>query len=412
MTPMLTCRRLVHQLVHGCGNSECKASFCASAMHNKSDRPVRKYTPRSARALALELLSRPKTEAYLCERCSDVPEEPEPDAGAQDPSSLTQRLADSSHIRQLAKGQSPESSSTCPDGLLRRRVTAITRKLQAQCEPPFDSSGSPNPHFVGSHEVADTLASALDLFFDLLPKDSNQAHWHSLAHYVNHGQALPSKILERKESNAKLVELLEIFELEHHVRLCAEICRVFALRTQLEDVAAKLSDTAPGEDGILNLLIDRVTSIAQAQTTDRQDSWIPWPYPLWFKKAFVKHWDGKPVIKRGTVACGALELLGMQQAIWDRSNPDKTSDANLLPYVYKRSSVTKFTRSWMEHDPPVTSKSRHILSFPFIYPSGHLILYFRMLNHLRMRYETPFTRQVLKHVLTSRQRSSQAVACQ
>lgn len=355
-------------------------------MRNTSHKPVRKYTPRSARLVALELLSRPNTESYLCEHCEDIPQDLEVDEGPQDTSSIVQQFADSSCIIQLARGEKPKDSGTFSGDTLHRRVTAITRKLQSQCQPPLDSSGSPNPRFVKSQELADTLASALDLFYDLLPRDSNQAHWHSLAHYINHGQALPSKILEHRDSNGKLIELLEIFELEQHVRLCAEICRVFALRTQLEDVGAKCSDSPPSENGILSLLIDRITNIAQAQTTDRQDSWIPWPYPLWFKKAFVKYWDGKPVIQRGTVACGALELLGMQQTIWDRSNPDKTSDANLLPYVYKRSSVTELMKSWMEHDPPVTTKSRHLLSFPFIYPNGHLILYFRMLNHLRMRY--------------------------
>ncbi|KAM0723758.1 hypothetical protein Q7P37_000748 [Cladosporium fusiforme] len=377
--------RLVHQLVHGCGNIECKASHCATGIRNTSDRPVRNYTPRSARVVALELLRRPHTETYLCDHSSGALEGAEPDEGPQDPSAFIQRLADSSCIKELAKGQDPLGISSCSDDTLRRRATAITRKLQTQCEPPFDSHGSPNPHFVKSQEVADTLAIALDLFYELLPEDSNQAHWHSLAHYINHGQALPSKILEHRDSNTKLVELLEIFELEHHVRLCAEVCRVFALRTQLEDVAAKFSDAGAGDDGILSLLINRVTNIAQVQTADKQDSWIPWPYPLWFKKAFVKHWDGKPVIQRGTVACGALELLGMQQMIWDRSNPEKTSDANLLPYAYKRANVTELMRSWIQHEPPVTTKSRHLLSFPFIYPNGHLVLYFRMLNHLRMR---------------------------
>jgi hypothetical protein len=291
---------------------------------------------------------------------------------------------------------------------------AITRVLQSQCEPPFLPSGSSNPDFVSNKKVADTIATALELFYDLLPKESSPATWQSLAQHINNGRILPSSTLDPDKDHSGLVQLLEIFSFEPYVSLCAQVCKVIALRTQVEDITSKFRQarsegTAYGN--IISLLTEHTTLIARSQTASKQESWIPWPYPLWFKKAFLKHWDGKPAVKRGTIACGALELLEMQQGIWDRSHPDKTSDANLLPFVYKRVEATDLMRSWMEHDPPVTTESRHLLSFPFLYSDGQMLMNFRMLNHLRMRCVTTRAISTCTRVtlLTPHQRSAQII---
>jgi len=381
--------RLVRQLLHGCGHVDCKLQYCATGLRNTTRVPIRDYTPRSARILALELLSRPRCDAYLCKYCElDArPSQPARDEGPQDPSSFIQRLADTSCITQFAKGVAPVN--TLPEDLTSHKAAAIARVLQSQCEPPFLPSGSPNPLLIPNIEVADTIATALELFYDVLPGESNPATWQSLAQHINNGRTLPSTTLDSNNDNSGLINLLDIFASEPYTSLCVQICKVVALRTQVEDVTAKFRQADPdttAHGNIISLLIDRITLIARSQTASKQESWIPWPYPLWFKKAFLKHWDGKPVVRRGTIACGALELLEMQQRIWDRSHPERTSDANLLPYIYKRIDPTELMRSWMQHDLPVTTRSRHILSFPFLYSDAQMLMNFRMLNHLRMRY--------------------------
>jgi hypothetical protein len=77
--------------------------------------------------------------------------------------------------------------------------------------------------------------------------------------------------------------------------------------------------------------------------------------------------------------------LEMQQRIWDRSHPEKTSDVHLLPHLYNRTDATEMLRSWIKHDPPMTTTSRHLLSFPFLYSDDQVLMNFRTLNHLRMR---------------------------
>jgi hypothetical protein len=381
--------RLVAQLLQGCGHTECELQYCATGLRNTTQVPLRDYTPRSARIIALGLLKRPNCDDYICKYCQlkgpseyQVAEE-----GPRDPSSFIQRIADTSCVIELAKGEYP--ADTGEESPIFHKVAAITRLLSAQCEPPFLSSGSSNPLFVSNEKIAHTIAVALQLFYDLLPEESNPATWQSLAQHVNNGRTLPSATLDSKVDHSSLIELLDIFAFEPYVHLCVQICKVIALRTQVEDVTAKFrqsgTDTT-SQGNILALVSDRVTLIARSQTASKQDSWIPWPYPLWFKKVFLKYWDGQPAVKRGTIACGALELLEMQQKLWNRSHPQKTSDANLLPYIYKRIQAVELMRSWMKHDSPATTRSRHLLSFPFLYSDGQTLMNFRMLNHLRMRY--------------------------
>jgi len=385
----LTNHSLVSQLLNGCKQPKCQNPFCATGIRNSADRPVRDYTPRSARILALELLNQSNPDAHLCQHVKSEGSVPTPDteAGPRDPSSLAQRIADTSCMTRLAAGEAlPRKELDCPE---QRRVAAITAKLQTQCKPPFDKSGCPNPRFVPNNEVADTVATALNLFYSLLPEENDQVLWQSLAHYTNNGHVLPGQTLDSNHCNPNLIGLLQIFASKPYARMCEQICKVIALRTQVEDVAAKFRPSWNDESGngnVLDLLAHRVTSIARWHTVSRKDKWVPWPYPLWFKNIFLQHWDGKPAVARGTIACGALELLEMQQRIWDSSNPDKTSDANLLPYVYNRTDNTEMVRSWMTHNPPVTTASRHLFSFPCLYSDGQTLMHFRTLNHLRMRY--------------------------
>jgi hypothetical protein len=175
---------------------DCKLQYCATGLRNTTHITIRDYTPRSARILALELLSRPRCEAYLCKYCDLDPQtsQLERDEGPQDPSSFIQRLADTASMRQLAKGEAHVGNSY--EDSVSHKAAAITKILQSQCEPPFLPSGSSNPQFVSNKEIADTIATALELFYELLPEDSDPATWQSLAQHINNGRTLPSTTLD------------------------------------------------------------------------------------------------------------------------------------------------------------------------------------------------------------------------
>lgn len=387
--------------MHGCGDSKCKKSQCATGARNATRAPTRNYSPRSARIVAFALLSRPDPDAYLCEYyearmqsdSTESGERPEPEEGPKDPTSLTQLMADTDCFKRLAKGEHVESLTRQSVDPISLRVAAITRKLQKYHERPFLDDQTINPRFARNQEVADVLAAALSLFYDMLPDNDHPSDWQTLAYYVNHGRATPSQGHEAGPGLADVDALLRAFDSDQNVRLCAEICKVVALRTQVEDVMVKPRRHSLGTGGLLTYVANHVDKIARARTadklskrTDETTPWVPWPYPLWFKKAFIRDWDGSPIVKRGSIACGALELLEMQQWIWNRWHPTRTSDANLLPYVFKKMNLTEAMRSWATQNPPLTTISRHLLSFPFLFTPSQILLYFRMQNHLRMRY--------------------------
>jgi hypothetical protein len=99
----LTCFRYVGQLLYGCGDATCKQVICATGRRNTSKRPVRDYTPRSARAIALTLVSGASPKSRLCEkyehhRSKDSVAREE---GPLDPSSFMQLLCETDTIRRL-----------------------------------------------------------------------------------------------------------------------------------------------------------------------------------------------------------------------------------------------------------------------------------------------------------------------
>ncbi|KAK5162879.1 uncharacterized protein LTR77_011136 [Saxophila tyrrhenica] len=93
--------RYVGQLLKGCGDRTCDETLCASGRRNTSHRPTRGYTARSARTVALTLVSGPKPRSRLCSRYQpkhddDGSVKPEP---PRDPSSFTQQLSDTAAVR-------------------------------------------------------------------------------------------------------------------------------------------------------------------------------------------------------------------------------------------------------------------------------------------------------------------------
>jgi DNA-binding XRE family transcriptional regulator len=238
-------------------------------------------------------LSRPNYEAYICKyrQLDAKPVENARDEGPQDPSSFIQRLADTSCISQLAKGEA--HLDTKHDVSTSHKAAAINRVLQSQCEPPFLPSGSSNPNFVSNVEVADTIATALELFYELLPKESTSTTWQSLAHHINSGRILPSTTLDSEKDHSGLIHLLETFSYEPYISLCAQICKVVALRTQVEDITSKFRQTSSRstthgtivsllEAGVMDTVA--VSSLVQeslSQTLGRQAGREAWDHRLW-----------------------------------------------------------------------------------------------------------------------------------
>lgn len=264
--------------------------------------------------------------------------------------------------------------------------------MERNLQPPYLSSGHVNPAFKSHEEVIDSIVPALETLY-APGGNRNQAHWKLLAEVINNGNAYPQSKVHGNGDRSWL-SLVDTFADEPSLLLCATICKLTAQRTQLDGIAAKFgaidsdaSEKGADESSFIDRIALRFQEIASSYAS-QDDGWVPWPYPLWFKRVFLKHWDGSPSVKRGTTECGALELLGCLQQIYDKIHDSQKNDAQVLPVISKRIEAQKMAETWLLHQPGVTTASRHLLSCRFLFSPNQMVMYWRMLNHLIMRYDT------------------------
>lgn len=105
--------KYVGQLLNGCGDPGCVEVLCDTGRHNTSQRPFRKYTPRSARAVAITLASGPKPRARLCPRYepSNRKTTSPKDERPRDPSSLSQLLSDTKIVSSICRPHMKEGEA-------------------------------------------------------------------------------------------------------------------------------------------------------------------------------------------------------------------------------------------------------------------------------------------------------------
>lgn len=383
------------QLLAGCGNTQCKNQYCATGRKQTSHAPVRPYTARSARSIALAVLGESNPRSHLC-RSQDAAtpiasSKTANDEGhdRKDPSSFMQKVGDTSRLRQWTEDSEPGHEKLGLEvPMTLQLATKCIKELERHTQPPYLQSGRVNPGFTSHAQAVQCVSSALHILYSILPDNRHQGHWKLVAKVINDGNAVPQANLP-PHNNRAWIALLDYYNYEPWLNICALVCKITALRTQLDDIAVKLRlenlDLTPGETPFIDQLAPHFQNIAKSQAGPG-DSWIPWPYPLWLKKVFATHWDGNPVVKRGTAECGALELLGCLQRIYDALHESKKNDAQILPGVWKRVGTQAMAETWMQHQPGITTTTRHLLSCRYLFPPSQMVLHWRMINHLTMRW--------------------------
>lgn len=107
----------------------------------------------------------------------------------------------------------------------------------------------------------------------------------------------------------------------------------------------------------------------------------------WFRKCFLKEWDGKARVHRWGVAGAALEMM---ETLWLRNQTwhDIPDEIFPVPILLARLPVEKLAEDWLAYkrDPEMARNRnyRHMLSFSFILPPHAMTQVFRTINHLKM----------------------------
>ncbi|KAL1629976.1 hypothetical protein SLS54_000835 [Diplodia seriata] len=109
------------------------------------------------------------------------------------------------------------------------------------------------------------------------------------------------------------------------------------------------------------------------------DTWSNWTiagtFVEWLKTIVMKNWTGQHELKRWDATGAAAEILSN---LYDYSNLNIHRHMYELAYFKYKLDTTELINSYLsrKHDP----NHLHILHFPFFFPSGLLVQYFRALN--------------------------------
>lgn len=367
------------QLVHGCGNDECKEPLCDTGRRNALPpyRSARTWNVRAARLIALAMANGDNPRKHLCRfYSSNLPQDDTwkiEEETPRDPSSFQQILSDTPSIRKFCAGGGNQSLAYPAEYSVWQSLAPLLE------EPKWDST------IISNREAADILQTALSRLLHTLPP------WtpHDLGivnHIINMGPAFPTNIHESVNCNpwSPWLSLLDAMEDFKALRLLTKICIAVNIRARVESniqsLRSKLGEASvlrPRPIALRTLLINGLL-----QNHETQDLLC---LIVWLKMVFLRRWDGSPVI-RDPAALGGLELIECflnDHAADDAVASDFIKIFFAVPTVPRRLELMDVAKSWLYWNGG--RYDRHILSYLFMFRPTECAQYFRAVCHLKMR---------------------------
>ncbi|PPJ53628.1 hypothetical protein CBER1_00841 [Cercospora berteroae] len=341
------------QLLNGCGNEHCTEILCHTGRLNTSGQPVRRYTARSARTIAMAVCSGPKPRARLCPHYTSTTSGQQPAAAEpRDPSALMQLLADT-NARVSMEGSSRAGGMD---------LSTLHRQLD-----PLISGAS-----MGSDdEFMDKLLPCIDNLLNLIPAH-RAALWEMIdREIVSKGFLCPVK-KETKPADENWnawVAILDFLDDEAHLRLLRRTLLAIGHRHR-SSCAREESQSCNGSVFIIKFTVLLMNKIQEHASS-------PLSVIVWLKSMFARAWDGSQILASGSVAHAILEIL-------DRLNiycANVSRDVFQMPFVCMRVAELDMAESFRSHTPDA---GQHILNYQYLFSPSQLILSFRAVNLLAM----------------------------
>ncbi|GAB1731196.1 hypothetical protein NU195Hw_Modified_293t1 [Hortaea werneckii] len=378
----------VAQLTEGCGVWSCENKICDTGRRNTEppQRPIRKYSPRSARTIALAIASGPAPRKHLCSNLhygdqqsrESVLTNTEPET-PRDAADLTQLLSDTKSVRQFFAGSKTANVQPMQNEGLQIQLEQL---LVSESLPSGkdDRGGS-----LSSEAASRIIVQAIDAIVEDMPK-ANRAQYEFADSIIRQGCSYPAvngSIPTDPKWNCWL-HILDLMDQRSRLRLLSVVCKVFAVSIHQElghvdcDENGQKSTDAVHKRisihiGLLDYFKDHPASILALG-------------PM-CKKMFLSHWDHtSTTVPLGSVTCGALEILELLHGNFAdyKGFFDSHVAAQSLEIVDLAQSRKQATNSL---------KTRHLLSFEFLFPAHSRAMCFRMISHLKMREAVSFAEQ-------------------
>ncbi|OTA33256.1 hypothetical protein BTJ68_06167 [Hortaea werneckii EXF-2000] len=378
----------VAQLSEGCGVWSCENKICDTGRRNTQppQRPIRKYSPRSARTIALAIASGPAPRKHLCSNLrrgdqqsressfnNSEPETP------RDASDLTQLLSDTKSVRQFFAGS--KTANVRPvqnEGLLIQLERLLVSETLSSGEVDRDGS-------LSSEAPSSIIVQAVDAIVEDMPK-ATRAQYEFADSIIRQGCSYPA-VNGSTPTDPKWncwLHILDLMDQQSKLRLLVGVCKVFAIMTNrylghkaCDENGQQSTDAANKRisihDGLLDYLKDHTGSILVLG-------------PM-CKKMFLSHWDHiSTTVPTKSITCGALEILELLH------NNFADYKGFFDTHVAAQSlEIVDLAQSWKQA--ANSSKTRHLLSFDFLFPAHSRAMCFRMISHLKMREAVSFVEQ-------------------
>lgn len=387
--------RYVHQLVNGCGNNDCKEVSCRTGTRNTSNgRPVRTYTPRSARTIAIAMCARPHPRTHLCRyttvesayAAGNLLET----QGPIDPSALDQLLSETRSFKLLQ-----DLGTLCfHDAELKDHHEKVSRAIEAASPDPSRTEQDDYDQKEGllpNNELVDDLIPAAEWLLAKLPHH-RPASYSMVNDLISKGYAYPTKnvSIPADENFNNWLKILDTMHHKPYLRLLGRIVQAVAVRQAL-DLASESTHRSslfpghvswrPPTTGSDKYFVQRLVGESSSNV---------FALVVWLKRLAAEHWDGRPEVKIGSVCMAAWAMVHGLANNPERKVSVSEDDSSFyhMPMIWIRLSATELVQSYRVSSPPgPLSKSYHIFEFRTLFSMKQLTLYFRLLNHLKMRYE-------------------------
>ncbi|EMC99447.1 hypothetical protein BAUCODRAFT_119031 [Baudoinia panamericana UAMH 10762] len=381
----------VTQLVDGCGSPSCRESQCHTGRRNltPAHQPIRKYTVRSARAIALALVGGPHSQTHLCQYCTRS----RLDTNAEVQSKTNERRYDTGSFTQLIS-QTPSVRKSC-SRTNHFDIPAGDNDLEhylSTLQPLLDhvDPNTSHPNIRSASDASRRISACILKCLADVPIDitaSGGAVHACIAYgyaYPPPGAPVPGAFAN--PSDPKISRFLDYLHHGPANALLAAALKALAMRVHLEEKLAfldhplyvnesehsTLNSEQPPRDvrGTLDMLI---WTLSHTLDTERSPTLM-----MWTKKLFLSHWDGSSLIRRDTTAYGAL--VWMQRCSLETCCEESVRLCTLATAL----DEVHVAETWL-HRPRTASEAQHLLSFPAVFDVTERLGYFRTINHLRMR---------------------------
>ncbi|KAK0256699.1 hypothetical protein LTS09_008401 [Friedmanniomyces endolithicus] len=401
---------LVGQLLHGCRNVACRECMCDTGRRNASpnNRPLRHYTPRSARAIALALAGAVLPRKHLCVYYSSAtgsgtdikPEDDTVPEGALDPSSFEQLLCDTAIIRDICDRKATISLQPSKLEYWKQTLSPLLRPIVIEDDIPIS--------LLSNEQTCQIISNALRACLDTVTNGRMDVLNYADT-YIRDGNAYPpvSYVDSHHLSKRWNVRLRVLDSFERGQNLLSQVCEAVAMRadleTRLQPLRLRPSRTeADRTRPTLLRLLERELDL---------DHPAYMKAIVWLKRTFILHWNPSGALtmlellrklapldllggaslwfKLPTIADN-LEAVGVAES-WSAVSPRNQCDCD-KPDGFESCLDGKFAlhmcqdqSSLLHHRRTDANTKRQLLSADFLFDTAQRALYFRMISHLKMQ---------------------------